>query len=61
MNQTLRDSIQWHFREGYTLMKTWEILSWSNRGLRLEEVKGVFEELESRIPKAGIRKEKIAA
>lgn len=61
MNQTLRDSIQWHFREGYTLMKTWEILGWSNRGLKLEEVKAIFEELQSQIPKAGTKREAIAA
>ncbi|RHX84765.1 hypothetical protein [Leptospira stimsonii] len=61
MDKNLRDSIVWHFREGYAVMKTWEILEWSYPKLKFKEVKYVFDELESQIPKAGIKKETLAA
>ncbi|MDI7225286.1 hypothetical protein [Leptospira santarosai] len=61
MDKNLKDSIVWHFRERYSVMKTWEILEWSNPGLKLKEVEVVFDELESQIPKAGIRKTTLAA
>ncbi|AVQ11257.1 hypothetical protein ACT54M_12690 [Leptospira santarosai] len=60
MDKNLRDSIIWHFRERYSVMKTWEILEWSYPRLKFKEVKEVFDELESQIPKAGIRKKTLA-
>ncbi|PKA05196.1 hypothetical protein CH375_06580 [Leptospira ellisii] len=61
MNPIIKESIEWHFKEGYTVVKTCEILSWSNPGLRPEIVQAEFARLESRIPKAGSRKEEVAA
>ncbi|PKA03163.1 hypothetical protein CH375_18645 [Leptospira ellisii] len=61
MNPKLKESIEWHFREGYSAKKTWEVLEWSYPGLKFQIVTAIFEELESQIPKAGFRKETIAA
>ncbi|WP_232371793.1 hypothetical protein [Leptospira ainazelensis] len=61
VNKELEESIVWHFENGYSKEKTWEIKQWSYPKLKLAEVKVIFDELESRIPKAGVRREILTA
>lgn len=61
MNKELEESIVWHFENGYSMEKTWEIKQWSYPELKFAEVRVIFDKLESRIPKAGVRREILTA
>ncbi|XDD52518.1 hypothetical protein AB3N59_20430 (plasmid) [Leptospira sp. WS92.C1] len=61
MTNELRESIIWHFQQGYTLKRTWEIKQWESPKLKLKDVQEIFDELNSMIPKAGVRREVLTA